>query len=476
MSELSEKEKLKRLRDEEARQLALKQVQDYLETSSDIFFVTKDAKFWKYVEDSQEWVFNSPDALKQSDKRLRGPQNWEQFLQVMQAGGRVKETKTYSFNKTPSSVLNMMQPAEWLEPKDGDLHQFFNYMMTAISGGKEENALHIKQCLGWKYLYPQTWQLPALAWYGKGGAGKNLFVEKVLGTIFGGTSIAKRSFEQVKKFAESIAGKTVVFFDERPSRDDESALKFFVGQPTLSIEPKGHAVYDCENTGWYIIATNGEEGPVRIEKNGTERRWSILKTTETLVDVVMRSEGVDEATARSMVVAADKDVFSNPDEIAKFLYTCVAEAKKLGTFPHALHGEDFDELIDTQQGADEDILHDVFVSYKDFEGITLQTLYGMYVERQEESNPGAKPLSSNRFAGRIMSYLVNNKIKHIKRSSTRVNAVVNKQAKKAWVFYNSDKMKDPKSFMENSGVYLTGAFVSMKPKMTMVTSNVLQMQ
>jgi hypothetical protein len=189
----------------------------------------------------------------------------------------------------------------------------------------------------------------------------------------------------------------------------------------------------------------------------------------------MRSEKVDQATARSMIAAADKEVFSNPAEIAKLLNQCIAEAKKLDTFPHALHGEDYEELIQTQQDVAEDILQDVFGS-ADFNGITLQTLHAMYSTRLKESNPGQHPLSSNRFAGRVMSFLMNNKLNdRIKRSTIRVNAKIGSTATKAWVFYDSTKMDQPTMFIERTALFLTGGYLNVKPKVAMVTNNILAM-
>lgn len=102
----------------EKLQQALAEVAEYLD-ENDIYQVTKDGKYWKFVSDSQEWVFNTQDALRQSDYRLRPPLNWEQFLRVMQSSGRIKQTKTCSFKETPKSVLNMLRQEEWLEPKKG---------------------------------------------------------------------------------------------------------------------------------------------------------------------------------------------------------------------------------------------------------------------------------------------------------------------------------------------------------------------
>jgi hypothetical protein len=454
----------KKLDDSEKLQIARSEVAEYL-SENDIYQVTKDGKYWKFVTDSQEWVFNTQDALRQSDYRLRPALNWEQFLRVMQQSGRIKQTKTCSFKDTPASVLNMLRQEEWLQPKKGrtDNTIFFDYLITALSGSKDDNALHIRQVLGWKYLHPETWQLPAIGFYGKGGAGKNLLAEKILPMIFGIRSVAKLSFKQVERFNEALAGKTVVLFDERPSREDESTMKFFIGQPSLTIEGKGQAVYDVENTALYIIATNGETGPVRIEQNGSERRWSIIKVRETLVDVVMRAQKATEEEARQLIVWADQNVYGNPDEIAHFLNECIESTATLDTHPHALHSEDFLELVQTQQDVVEDLFRDIFVDYKDFTDVSQNTLYKIYTERAKASNPGAQPMSKQNFTGRAMNFINNNRLEEvIKRTTDRINVKIGSgYTNKSIVFYSAAHYDTPpKTHLDKTILFESGAYLA----------------
>lgn len=427
---------------EQAREQAAEEVNEFC-SEVELYYVSQDGKFWIYDPKSEKWFSNSPEALKASDYRIRKPINYEVLLRSMQAAGQNKAFKTYSFNETPSTVLNLMRARDWLEPIKGRTENtvFFDYLITALSGSNPQNVKHIKQVLGWKYLHPETWQLPALCFYGKGGAGKNLLCEKVLPTIFGARACAKVSFKHVERFNDAIAGKTVVLFDERPARDDESFLKMTIQQPTISIEPKGGQVFDAENTPLYIIATNGEQGPVRLEKNGVDRRYSIIKIKETLIDVICRSEDVDVEMARQMIVAADKDIYGNDDEVARFLNECIEEAEKLDMHPHALHGDDFVELADTQTDVVDDLLQEVFIDYEDFTDISITTLYEMYKARTKVANPGASPLSAQNFNGRAMNFILNNGLdKEIARTDIRVNIKKgNEYIAKAKVFYKIDK-------------------------------------
>jgi phage/plasmid-associated DNA primase len=352
--------------------------------------------------------------------------------------------------------------------------------MESVSGGNADNALHLKQVIGWKYLHPETWQLPAIAFYGCGGAGKNLLFEVIAAEIFGSSNACRRSFKQVEKFSESIVGKTIVFFDERPGRDDESTMKYFIGQPTLSIEPKGSAVYDVENTALYVIATNGDQGPVRIEKNGTERRWSIIKTRDRLVDVIAKGEGCTEDEANVMIKMADQHVYRNKDEVAYFLHTCIEEAKKLESAPLALHSDDFDELIEIQRDVVDELVEEVFVDYAAFDYISLTTLYNMYLTKTRENNPSANPMSIQTFNAKINNYLDNNKTKIgavVKRIKNRASIKSgSKFLNKTWVYYSTKNSQELGSYSDNSAKYFLGAYLSEKtPKDVEKMGNVVRM-
>jgi hypothetical protein len=471
--------------DDEKYQKAITEVKEFLEANPALYQVTKDGKYWKFKEDSQEWVPNSAESLRASDYRVRPQLNWEIFLTAMQAGERIKDTKTYSFKPVPNSVLNMMRDQDWLKPSDKRTENsiMFDCLMRSVSGSNPDNARHLKQVIGWKYDHPETWQLPAIAFYGCGSAGKNLLFEIITAQIFGQGAVCRRAFEQVKRFNESIAGKTIVFFDERPSRDDESTLKFFVGQSNLTIEPKGSAVYEVENTALYVIATNGDNGPVRIENNGTERRWSIIKTREAFHDVVMEEMGLKtEEEARDIIKAADAEVFRNPEEVAYFLHTCLLESRKLDTAPRALHGEDFDELVEIQRDATDDLLTDVFIDYSNFEWIGLNTLYELYKNRTQEANPSAHCMSQQTFSGKVNSFLMNHKLKHIKKTEGRkiIKTSTGTYNSKTTVFFNSDKAAEQSWYTDNAKIFESNFFLMEKIEKSVaikgiVANNIIKM-
>jgi hypothetical protein len=468
----AEKEKIaaQKLKDKEnlaAQKLdkAMENVNEFL-SKQEIYYVSQDGKFWIYNEESNNWYYNSAESLRQCHALVRGPLNWEIFIKVMEQAGKNRSKRTYSFLKKTDDILNMMRPQNWLKPIPGRTENtiFFDCVLTALSGSNPDNIRHIKQVIGWKYLHPETWQLPALAFYGKGSAGKNLLCEKILATIFGARNCAKVSFKQVERFNEAIVGKTIVLFDERPARDDESFLKMTIQQPSISIEPKGMTVFEADNTALYIIATNGEMGPVRLEKNGVDRRYSIIKVKETLPEVVMRTFKCNKEEAQHLIVSADKTVFSNPDEVARFLNECIEEAQKLDMHPHALHGVDFEELADTQVDCADDLFKDVFIDYEEFVNISMETLYELYKIRSKSVNPGAHPMSMQNFTGRSRNFLLNNKLDKIIGLSERVN--VKKGTKwdgKSKVFYKIDSIDGhPKNHIDNSQLFLMGDFMNKK--------------
>lgn len=450
---------------EESYEQALEKVKEFLEQdiNQHLYYIAEDAKFAQYLPESLQWKFIGKEGLKNSSSLIRTEQRCSILLEVLENLGRIFVTKVYDDpmkGSIPKEALNMMLMDHWLKPKQGRTEntKWFDYLLFSIGNYKEENIQHILQVIGWKYLHPGEWQNPALCLYGRGGSGKNLLASTIMSVIFGSHQSITLNYRKLERFDGVLAGKMAVLFDEHPNKTDQNLIKAYVDNPTLEVELKNINTFKIANLALYFLATNDVNGPIRIENNGSERRWSMIHSTQDLVSVVAKEEGVSRDKAHELIKWADKNVFRNPAEVAYFLGMCIEEAEKLGAVPRALHGEDFHALKEVQKDATDEILEELFVDYKNFKFITLQTLYDLYKVRNKELNPSAAPMSVQKFNGRVLEFLSNRaETKHIQKTDKRYVVKCNGKPIKANVFYNSSIFEE----FDNKQTEDTSLFMSM---------------
>jgi len=435
-------------------------------------YVKEDHRYWNYNSIDHRWSYWGPDAMRM-DPRLRSNAAWMQFKLALDALGRIYDSKAYSFG-AGGDHLNLMLTDHWLKPEPPTANtRFLEYVLASLGNDKPENIKHLMQVVGWKYLHPETWQLPALCLYGRGRSGKNLFASTIMSMIFGQHQCLTTTFNKVQKFDSALAGKVIVMFDEQPNREEQSRLKEIVGNPTLEVEAKGCNTYKTDNTALYIIATNEPTGPVKIEHNGTETRFSFIRSDISLAELIAQKEKITKEEALTLIDEVDKTVFRNPREVAGLLQLCIDEANKLTSAPKAHHGEDFKVLSTTQRDVTDDIMDEVF-NYENFDYITLQTLYAIYVKRAKETNQGAYPMATPRFNARVQEQIAR-RYPHIRYHDRRENIMQQAKPVKAYVYYQHDRyilgfFKPSKP--EPTDLYLSGAFLAepSKQKLALLTS------
>ena len=452
-----------------AHQLALKNVMSFLQDplNTELAFVKSDNRYWVYLPQTKDWQSITESALR-VDTRIDSLQNFKVLKQVLNSLGRVFTRKTYSFRpQPPGEVLNLLKTDHWLKPAPPTANtRFFDYILYSLGNGKPENILHIKQVIGWKYLHPEEWQLPALCLFGQGRSGKNLLASTVMSHIFGHHQCLSTSFRKVEKFDSALVGKVIVLFDEQPRREDQSRLKEIIGNPILEVEAKGMDTFKADNTALYVIATNERVGPVRIEHNGTERRFSFIRSDISLREVIANGEGISIDEADALIKNyLDEKVFRNPSEVAGFLQGCIDAASALTAPPAALHGEDYHTVSTVQSDALDEVTEEVF-NDPQFDFITLQTLYDLYVRRAKAQNPGAYPLSVQRFNSRVQEVLPR-LFAHVSVTDKRLNVVRGSVPCKGSIYFNLTKHGatfDVKAPKEATDRYLSGAYLSESPR------------
>jgi uncharacterized protein DUF5906 len=450
-------------------------VREYLEDPQNerLYFVSTDNKFYRHLPTRREWVHITTDGLRNENQAIASKTRFALLKTTLRDNGRVYATKTYADPRkgsVPGEALNLMIDDHWLKPnfERSENTKFFDYLLYTIGNYKEENVQHILQVIGWKYENPGEYRLPCLCLYGEGGAGKNLFATTIMSVIFGESQCLPTKFKQIERWNGVLGGKMVVLFDEHPNKEDQDGIKSIVGNPVLNVELKGVNTFTIDNLALYIIATNNENSPIRLEKNGSDRRWSMIKSELSLISVIQKEEGLaTEDEARERLAWIDEHIYRNPEEVARFLGMCVEEAKKLSTFPKNLTGEDFAALVEQQKDAVDEVLDEVFLHYVDFTFITLQTLYAMYVARAKALNPGASPLSQQNFNGRIQAF-IRASAKHVAKSEKRQRVKVDGVTAMSTVYYAPSKVAASDCRFEQTSVFLSGSHLASTPQQAKV--------
>lgn len=442
----------------------LEGVVEYLE-DNDVYFVGRDDRFFIYDPVSAEWNFMSANALRNMDGRIRSPEAFNVLLEAMEAQGRMRSMKTYTFNHTPPAVLNMIRRERWLQPKFETTENtpFFTTLLRALGNDTAENIQHIKEVIGWKYLHPEDHQLPALCFFGSGGTGKNVLVDCVLATVFGKNFTLSTKFKEIEAYNDLLAGKVVVLIDEAAQdKTDADTLKRMVGNQRIQIVAKYQSTYTCDNTALFFISTNNYDGALRMEKNDSNRRWSIMKVTTPLHTLLGQQLGMDPEDARIALRAEfATNIYSNPDEVACFLGECVQAAEQLLAAPAALHGADYIQLSETQQDAVDEVLREVFIEYGDFEFIATTTLYELYKRRHTQLNPSAGAMKSSTFYGRVNEFIDTQGLQHkVCRTGSAHRPNIRNPMSGTFVrrdvYYNANRYPDgPSKLTDNSEVFGT---------------------
>ncbi|CUW37713.1 conserved protein of unknown function [Magnetospirillum sp. XM-1] len=314
-----------------------------------------------YVERSPAgWGFLNKQALQNSHAELQSSEGFMLFTKILEADGRIYRDITATFDQAPEQHLNLIDRRDWVQPNVDDVHPFFNYLTWTLSGENEEAQDHIEHVIARKYLRPEDFTIPCMVFYPQGGIGKNVFVDNVLCTIFGRHQVASVSTDNVSgSFNGVIAGKTIVFIDESQNdKLDMEKMKRLVGNRYVVINEKFQRPYQVENTALYLIGGNDIRGVIRVGHDNSDRRWSVIKASRPMPEVIadLRGITIDEA---KLWISENIWVTRDAREVGRWLHNILVRHKDKGA-PSAYHGEDFNELASNQRPAWEMVAHEVF--------------------------------------------------------------------------------------------------------------------
>lgn len=313
----------------------------------DIYYVQNDDRIFEYNRawHDEPWCIYEPKAFKNESPLLREIDGWATLMQWLKDRGRYFQKATYTFHKADPGVLNRMRTEHWLKAVEGDVHPMYDVLMLALGGGTQAGKDHIERVLVWKYLHPADFLLPCINWYDEGGVGKNLFVDGILGALFGHDQVVSAGLDNITgSFNSLVKGRTVVMLNEASSRKvDMEKFKMLVGQPDLYINEKKIAQYRVQNTPWYLIASN-DPMSIPVEGKQSDRRWSIIRLTESIEHFVASKLNCSKEEAKALWVNEFADALKEPKNLRVWLDVLM---KRWSTHPapQALHGADYDQMV-----------------------------------------------------------------------------------------------------------------------------------
>ena len=345
---------------------------DAIMNETDYFYISNQAMY--AIWSNNRWEYITERALLKMHPVLNNSEASAMFDEAMFEKGRVMLSSTYSFRSVSDDCLNLMKRDNWLEPKAGEYHPYFDVLLDSLSSGKQENREHLERVIAWKYKYPEDFLLPCITIYGDGAVGKGILLEAVFGNIFTDEQcIAVRQNDILGNFNSVIMGKTIVMIDEISANNkDMAAFKAFVGNKTITVNPKGLKQFKADQTALVFTGSNDVLSAVRLAGDNSDRRWSILKITAgKTLRYWMDRHGYKTATEEDLV-----DVVSDHEELSKWLFHICKQSKGLAR-PIALHGEDYKQLIQNQKSELEELCERVF-NDSEFTGIKEMDLWWLY--------------------------------------------------------------------------------------------------
>tara|TARA_R110001599_G_scaffold160195_1_gene347915 strand:+ start:1794 stop:4343 length:2550 start_codon:yes stop_codon:yes gene_type:complete len=378
-----------------------------------IYMVARDGLIHEYMPKTGEWLQYKFQNFVNDEPFLKDEKGGSDILiKYMKSQGRCYLSVGLSVKgfKPYERKLNLFRNDNWLQPVEGDYHEVFDILIMSLGGNKEENMLHIKEVIGWKYLHPDDYKMPVIVLSGEGGAGKDLIIKDVLKTIYGFHQIAVITQDEITDFNGLIAGKMAVLINENTiDKTNMEKMKNLFASKYLNVNEKHQVAFMGENTPLYFIASNEVLGAILLSGNKSDRRFSILQIPKSIPEVISNLKNwTYEKSLKWWFSNLHK--LSDPIEVAKWLNHIVEIAKELESMPTELHGDDHKRLIKTQSGPLEWLYEHIF-ERKEFKFISVKEAYVMYKLKCDEFGM-FRPFNRTKFKAMVDDHIYK-KIKHI---------------------------------------------------------------
>lgn len=358
----------------------------------DLYYVQDEDSIYEYKRNTGEWLKHKTSSLPKREPFLQSKGAGKRLYEILEKTGRNLENTSFSPINLPRYTLNQFRKDHWLQPVEGKYHAVFDILLNSLGDLKEENILHIKQVIAWKYLYPCDYRLPALVNFGGGGTGKTMFVDILLATIFGQHQVHSEKEDSSKDFNGLYEGKMVVLRDESSFDDvDMEKLKAVLGKGKLNVNPKFGKEKVVYNTALYLISGNNSSGPIKLCRSDSDRRFSILKSSRSIIEHTMLYRNINHKDAE-IWWHQHENILGDKVEVSKWLNHVFDTINDLPIRPAALHGLDYHELLKAQAGPEDWLIEKVFDD-EQFEFISGDDCFTLYKLRCEQD---AVKISFNR--------------------------------------------------------------------------------
>jgi hypothetical protein len=390
--------------------------------AEDIYFIENQKAGMLIRKGQQEWTTIQGFCKHYG---IMNQKDFEMMLRVMDRT-RIRVVNTFHYHNDKKE-LNLMTKESWIEEeyiKHGDYSDITWAVLRSISGGNDDALAHIMQWVGWKYLHPEDYMLPALSIYGSQNVGKGVFTHRILPTIFGHRQVFHANGDNIiGQFNDhAIIGRSIVCVDESNlSKKADDRLKQLIGNPRVLAHPKGLTPFEVDNCIAYIFTSNDLFGGMKLDSDPeSNRRFSMIKVDKSLPDWC-RELGLDwEELLRKDEITKN---FTDPVEIGKLLYDCIEIAKALGR-PQAYHGDDYHEVIESQHPLNE-FFAEAFETFPSHGSIPTKEIYEQYKEWKQETDPGGFTAHHRKVTLEAKKWLLKNK-PDVQYTTTRVNGKVQK--------------------------------------------------
>ncbi len=365
-------------------------------------------------------------CLRVWKKEFNGRDYFSTQLEVL---NRQVKTITMTWNQTKvPDVLNVLSK-NFAEPAPNnatDYHWLLDATIKSITGGDVAAIESFEKTLWCKYLHPENYTLPALLFNDDGGTGKSMIVDTFITGLFGGAVSANLSAaDLLGHFNEGAAGNAFLFLNETV-RDAQSVdrLKALLGSHSITINAKFQSPYEAETTALIMASSNSSGGAFTLSGTDTDRRFSIFSSKIKFTDLI-RDELIAHNVGEFNVNSSRNDIvdwigannakfLGSKEEIGKWVN---AMALKYGDVANvtAYQSADYKTILQRQQGAWMDTLHNVF-SANGFSFIKSSTLIELVRHyNRGEAIPGKKTMNE-----RIEKFIVDNNLPIERRMQTLI--------------------------------------------------------
>ncbi len=354
---------------------------------------------------------DSTTQAGEKEKKFTNP--FGRLLRAMprlQRGTTSKKFTLQNGMNTIGQVYNMETAAlKWLTPDKQygrRPHPLFDMILKCLSGDNHNFRTHLEMCILQKRFFPNK-RLPTIVWQDPGGTGKQLFVGRVLKTIFSG-SVMRSEAQYVFGTRSNIGimGKAVVWADEAKFTDTQfDTVLGTLDNDVIQCRGMGRDPVHVNNTAWYFISNNKEAPIFPSIKPGAARRFSYMRLkydglrAQTL-DYYIERDGLSDNGMQ--YIADNLEVLNNPDEVAIWLGELLFRngmPEKDGPIIEGFKGEEWVDDIIKNRGGMQGTL-DLIMMTDEISRFRLKDLADFHNEVLEKEQA-----SERKFASYIPEYL-----------------------------------------------------------------------